>query len=199
MTQGTGKVTYTSGEVAQILQVPARTIRRYLTIGRIPGKQNPITGTWTIERADLLDFMKKYHLETNLLEPPVKILVVDDEPIVSEVVMKAIQRQHPDWYVETITNGYEALVKTGSLSPHLMILDIHMPGTDGKEVLRVIKMRPEGQATKVLAMSGYPDELADMLRLGADDILAKPFEPDVLVHKVTELFKGLGTQPSIDG
>lgn len=182
------KATYSSGEAATLLQVPARTLRRYLTIGRIRGKQNPITGTWTIDREDLLAFMKRFHLDTEALVAPPRVLVVDDEVLVTDFVQKTLRRQHPDWQTDVCNNGYEALMKIGSFGPKLLILDIHMPGTDGREVLKVVKSKPETSAIKVLTISGYPSDFEGMLRLGADDTLVKPFAPEALLAKVEAWF-----------
>ena len=188
MTRELNKATYSSGEAATLLQVPARTLRRYLTIGRIRGKQNPITGTWTIEREDLLAFMKRFHLDTEALVAPTRVLVVDDEVLVSDFVLKTLTRLHPDWQAEACNNGYEALLKIGSFAPKLLILDIHMPGTDGREVLKIVKSKPETCAIKVLVISGYPSDFEGMLRLGADDTLVKPFAPEALLAKVEAWF-----------
>ena len=52
--------TMTSGQAAILLGIPARTVRRYLVTGRLPGVQNPITGRWTVQRADVVGFLEAH-------------------------------------------------------------------------------------------------------------------------------------------
>jgi hypothetical protein len=69
----TKKDTYTSGEIAKILDIPDRTARAYLSIGKIQGTQNPITGRWKVTKETLLDFMKQYEMTPNNVGyPPLK-------------------------------------------------------------------------------------------------------------------------------
>jgi excisionase family DNA binding protein len=58
------KPTLTSGQAAALLGIPARTVRRYLITGKLKGKQNPITGRWTVERTDVQEFLAQYQAKS---------------------------------------------------------------------------------------------------------------------------------------
>ncbi len=68
--QDEAKTTYSSGEAARFLGIPARTLRRYLTRGWIAASQNPITGSWVIPRASLLAFLRQRGLQPFSEERP---------------------------------------------------------------------------------------------------------------------------------
>lgn len=181
------KDSLTSGEVAEMLGIPARTARRYLTTGRIPAKQNPITGTWKINKEDLATFMRDYGLDTSTLDEPSRILVVDDDPAILKLISKILQKSGWRMHMETCLDGYDALIKLGNNPPDLVILDVQMPGTDGKQILKVIKQNEHTQSVKILVVTGYPEYIPEMCDMGADDGMTKPFEPDALLAKVREL------------
>lgn len=194
------KETFTSGQVAEMLGIPARTARRYLSMGKIPATQNPITGTWTITREALVRFMQQHKLDTSVLANPSRIIVVDDEPAVLKFITKTLNRSDRNFIVDATSNGYDAMIKIGTTSPDLICLDIHMPGMDGKKVLKAIKKNPSTSNVKVLVVTGYPGEIDDMLQLGADDALAKPFKPNELLDKILALIPKTGQkgQPEED-
>jgi len=188
---GQKEASYTSGKVAKLLGIPARTARRYLTTGKIPASQNPITGTWKIDKDDLVKFMKKYNLDTSALTSPPKVLIVDDDASVVKLVAKSLQKSKYLLDVTTTTDGYDALIRLGKSVPDLIVLDVQMPGTDGKQILKVIKENEEMKSLKILIVTGYPDFIDEMKQLGADDGLAKPFTPLDLISKIETLLPDL--------
>ncbi len=181
------KDSYTSGEVAKILSIPDRTARRYLKNGRIVADQNPVTGTWTVKREILLDFMRKQNLDSVEIEGPLRIMLVDDDPIVLKVMAKALERLKSELVVEAISNPYDALVRLGIAAPDLLALDLHMPGIDGKQILAAVKRNENTQDIKVLIVSGFPEEVHETRLAGADDALIKPFTLDEFADKVRRL------------
>ncbi len=189
------KKTYTSGEVADLLGIPARTARRYLADGKIPAQQNPITGTWTIHHDVLLEFMKAHNLDTSSLDEAYRVMVVDDEPSIVTLVTRTLQRSDLNVAIESSTNGYDALIMLGNMTPHLVVLDSRMPGTDGRQVLEAIRKNTRTHDARILVISGFPQDLEDMLALGADQALAKPFKPEELLDiAYTLLTKGIKNQ-----
>ena len=179
--------TYTSGQVAKLLGIPARTARRYLAIGRIPATQNPITGTWMIRGEELAAFMEQYNLDTATVLSSARILAVDDEPTIVNLIEKYLERSDRDYIIDTTLNPYDALIRIGTAPPDLVCLDVCMPGMDGKQVLEAIRSNYKNDQVKVLAITGYPSEIGNMLQLGADDAMAKPFKPEQLIDKVAAL------------
>ncbi len=175
------KAEYTTGEVAKILDLPLRTAQRYCVDGRIPAHQHPLTATWKIRHEDLIAFMHSNRLDPGDLETPTKVWIVDDDPSVSLFVKKAIGRFRADLKVELLEDGYEALLKAGPNPPDLMILDVGLPGMSGKEVFRSVKNNRSTRNMRIVAISGDPDEADQMLIMGADAVLSKPFRIEDLM------------------
>jgi len=91
--------------------------------------------------------------------------------------------------VETAHDGYEGLMKVGTFRPHLLILDIFMPGLDGFHVCRAVKEDPATQPTKILAITGHlaGDVRAQSFAAGADAFLEKPLQWSTLKIEVDRL------------
>jgi len=178
---------YTSGQVARLLNIPARTARRYLANGKIPAIQNPITGRWKISWETLAAVMAEYQLPLPELPSVRHVIVVDDEELVVRSISQTLTGAGEELSVEGFASSYEALIRLGSTVPDLVILDSRMPGADGRAVLKAIKSSPATSRTPVLVVSGYPEDLEEMLTLGASAALAKPFSPPQLLVEVQRL------------
>ncbi len=190
------KFTYTSGEIAKILDISDRTARAYLRDGKIPARQNPITGRWKISKEDLLGFMKQYQLTPKEVEFQPRILVVDDEPAIIEAICKTFQEKFPDWVIDTTTSGYDALIRLGAEAPDLLILDICMPETDGPKILEAVRTSEQTASVKVLVITGYVEMIDEMLERGADASLEKPFSADDLLAAASKLLVRPAASPS---
>ena len=110
-----------------------------------------------------------------------RILVVDDEQTVRNVLQRTLERAGYD--VITAANGQEALDKISSFDVSLVLLDIMMPGLDGFEVLERI---PRDLNIPVIMLSGIHDEITKIhsLTLGADNYIAKPFSTGELLARI---------------
>jgi len=111
-----------------------------------------------------------------------RILVVDDEPHIVEVVSAYLAREGHQ--VDTATDGDVALQLARDGRPDLLVLDVMLPGRSGFDVLR--QLRTEGIASAVVMLTAR-DEVIDRvagLEMGADDYLTKPFEPRELVARI---------------
>jgi two-component system KDP operon response regulator KdpE len=110
------------------------------------------------------------------------VLVVDDHPKVLRFIEIDLTLRGFD--VITTVSGEEALELIKTAGPDIMLLDIIMPGIDGFEVLR--KLRSFTQLP-VIAFSASSANYDDAIRLGANDFIAKPFEPDEMVSRIEAL------------
>ena len=111
-----------------------------------------------------------------------RILVVDDEPHIVEIVSAYLAREGHQ--VDTATHGDVALELARSTRPDLLVLDVMLPGRSGFDVLR--QLRSEGIASAVVMLTAR-DEVIDRvagLEMGADDYVTKPFEPRELVARI---------------
>ena len=110
------------------------------------------------------------------------VLVVDDHPKVLRFIEIDLKLRGFD--VITTVSGEEALELVKSARPDIMLLDIIMPGIDGFEVLR--KLRNFTQLP-VITFSASSANYDDAMRLGANDFMTKPFEPDEMVKRIEGL------------
>jgi DNA-binding response OmpR family regulator len=115
-----------------------------------------------------------------------RVLVVDDEPIVREVLSRYLAREGFD--VETASDGQAALEVFEATRPQLVVLDLMLPRVDGLEVFRRIRAR-NGAAVIMLTARGEETDRVVGLELGADDYIAKPFSPREVVARVRAVLR----------
>ena len=111
-----------------------------------------------------------------------RILVVDDEPHITDVVSAYLTREGHQ--VETAADGDAAFELARSTRPDLLVLDVGLPGRSGFDVLR--DLRADGVDSAVIMLTAR-DDLVDRvagLEMGADDYVTKPFEPRELLARV---------------
>ena len=111
-----------------------------------------------------------------------RVLVVDDHPKVLRFI--EIDLKLRGFEVLTTTSGSEALELVKSAKPDIMLLDIIMPGIDGFEVLKKLR---EFTQLPVIAFSASPGNYHEALRLGANDFVPKPFQPDEMAKRIKAL------------
>lgn len=114
------------------------------------------------------------------------VLVVDDEPPIVRLVRAKLQAD--GYAVVTASRGEEALELLENERPDLIILDVMMPGMDGFETLRRVRERGQIPVILLTARSGDADKLRG-LQGGADDYVAKPFNPDELSARVAAVLR----------
>jgi DNA-binding response OmpR family regulator len=117
---------------------------------------------------------------------PRKILVVDDEKKVCELVRRYLERE--GFEVLTVYDGKAALESAQRHHPDLVVLDLNLPEVDGLEVCRILRR----QSSVPIIMLTARDEDADKLiglELGADDYVTKPFSPRELVARVKAVLR----------
>jgi len=113
----------------------------------------------------------------------VRVLIVDDEPNVREVLADILEGA--GYEVLTAASGREALDKLQSENrePHLVLLDIMMPGLDGFQVLDLIRQRSSVPVIMLTARREV-DTSCDALNFGADDYIRKPFRTQELLARI---------------
>jgi DNA-binding response OmpR family regulator len=120
------------------------------------------------------------------------ILVVDDEPIVRDVVAKYLQRE--GFRTIEAAEGETARALFERESPSLVVLDVMMPGGDGLSLCRWIRSRSETPVILLTALGEEEDRIVG-LELGADDYVTKPFSPRELTARVKTILRRTRAEP----
>ncbi|MEO7189977.1 MAG: response regulator transcription factor [Vicinamibacterales bacterium] len=124
-----------------------------------------------------------------------RILVVDDELEIAQLVKHALEREG-DFVVEIATTGTAALESVASAMPSLLILDLNLPSIDGTEVCRILRARPATARLPIImltARTSEPDRVFG-LDLGADDYIPKPFGLRELAARVRAILRRRGEE-----
>jgi len=116
-----------------------------------------------------------------------KILIVDDEPNFIKLIQYNLQKE--DYAVETAAQGGVALRKIKEDMPDLVFLDLKMPGMDGIEVLRQIKLLDRNVPVIMISGHGDIETAVEAMRAGAYDFISKPFEPNEMLIKARNALK----------
>jgi DNA-binding response OmpR family regulator len=116
-----------------------------------------------------------------------KILVVEDDPDQLEIIRLSLKAA--GFAIGTAANGTDALVKTRSISPDLIILDLMLPGLNGFDVCESLRRDPATASVPIIMLTGMRSQFGRFagLESGADDFLLKPFDPEQLISKVEKL------------
>jgi two-component system OmpR family response regulator len=178
----------TTGEIAATCQVTIPTVKRWIAEGHLAGFRTA-GGHYRITDAELARFQAALKMPAAPAEPA-RILIVDDDPQLLDSLVAALSWDQ-GYKVEAAADGYEGLIKVGTFQPHLLILDLRMPGIDGFHVCRKVKEDPQTRAMKVLAVTAYPEMNARerILEAGADAFLEKPLQLEELKLAVSRLVR----------
>jgi two-component system, OmpR family, response regulator ResD len=126
---------------------------------------------------------------------PPRVLVVDDEPIVREVLARYLGRG--GFAVDTAEDGQQALDVFSASDPDLVLLDLMLPRVDGLEVFTRIRSRAPTPVIMLTARGEETDRVLG-LELGADDYIAKPFSPREVVARVRSVLRRSGGPDAAD-
>lgn len=118
-----------------------------------------------------------------------KILVVDDEPDILDLISYNLKRE--GYQVFTATNGRLAIDKAKEINPDLIILDVMMPVMDGIEACRLMRAMPEFKQTFMVFLTARSEEYSEIagFNVGADDYIAKPIKPRALMSRINAILR----------
>lgn len=191
--------TMTVFTASKYCKVSSKTIINWIESGHIKAYKT-VGGHRRIKKSDLEAFMREQGIplpeKTEETEEK-KILVVDDDLIIVESIVQALEEDEFDYEVISASDGFEAGLQVNHFRPDLLILDIMMPDIKGFEVCKKIKESPESQHIKIIVLSAYLDEekFKQMTEHGADVCFSKPLPLPKLKEEVAKL---LGLQKEED-
>jgi excisionase family DNA binding protein len=178
---------FTTGEAAGICRVSQQTIIRCFDAGRLEGFRVPGSRFRRIPRQSLVKFMKENKIPLDAIESGKrKVLIVDDDAEIVELLTDVLNKDGR-FELKTASSGYEAGMATERFQPELILLDYMLPDVNGNIVCQTIKKNPQFENIKIIIISGVvkQDEIAQLLKSGAEDFIRKPFDINELTRKIT--------------
>ncbi len=119
----------------------------------------------------------------------IKVLVVDDEPDIVEILKYNLQKEGYD--VATAEDGIKAVKVAGKFLPDVILLDIMMPNQDGVETCLQLRQIPELKNSFIIFLTARMEEYSEVAAfdVGADDYITKPIKPRALMSRIAALFR----------
>ena len=170
----------TPTEVADMLLVSPITVRQWAQKGVLPARTTA-GGHRRFSREAVQEFARKMGVsEVERNGEARRVLVVDDDRQLNGMLVELLRARGEHVEVDFAFDGFEAGSKVQAFRPHVVLLDIMMPGLDGFEVCRRLKSDVTTVHIKVVAMTGHysPATAQRILAAGADQFLRKPFAND---------------------
>ncbi len=188
-----GKEIFTTFEISQFCNVFITTVANWIDEGKLPAYRTP-GGHRRVVRRDLLNFLEKYGIpipEALLANDEKKILVVDDNPDMVDIIVQALQRSNPHYIIRTANNGFEAGKQVVTFRPHVAILDVVLPGLDGLQLVQNLRKDPLTKPMHVIVITGHDERSTrkEFQNLDVDAYMEKPLSLDLLVKRVSEVLK----------
>lgn len=118
-----------------------------------------------------------------------KILVVDDEPDIRELIEYNLKKE--GYQVYTASNGQEGIAEAKKVHPDLIILDVMMPKMDGIEACRIMRSMNDFKSTFMVFLTARSEEYSEIagFNVGADDYIAKPIKARALVSRINAILR----------
>jgi excisionase family DNA binding protein len=184
---------FTVFQASKYCNVSPKTIINWIDAGHIEAYRT-VGGHRRIKRANMEAFMRRQGIPIPKDEAMVerkRILIVDDDPIIVETLVQALEEDEHDYEIISAADGFEAGIQVNHFKPHLLILDIMMPDIKGYEVCKRIKSEEETMNTKIIVLSAYLDEekFKKMKDYGADLCFSKPLPLPQLKQEVARLLE----------
>lgn len=170
-------------DVASLCGVAPRTVLRWVDAGVLPGYQTG-GGRRRVRKQDLVAFMRGRGMDVppELAPRRHRVAIVDDDRLHVQLLTRMLTNEYPGLQVESAADGFAAGALVFSFKPHLIFLDLVMPGMDGFEVCRRIRADSSFDAVGIVVVTGH---LTDSWRqrleeLGADQCVVKPLDMEAL-------------------
>ncbi len=181
----------TVSQAGKYCKVSSKTIINWIDAGHLKAYKT-VGGHRRIKKEDLDQFLTEKGMplpEETKVEERKKILVVDDDKIIVETIVQALEEDEYGYEMISASDGFEAGLQVSHFRPDLLILDIMMPDINGYEVCQRVKSSPETKDTKVIVLSAYLDDEAfkQMKEYGADACFSKPLPLEQLKFEVAKL------------
>jgi excisionase family DNA binding protein len=176
----------TTGEVAKICNVAPRTVSKWFDSGSLKGYRIPGSKDRRIPVGELVKFMKAHGIPFDgVLSGRTRVLVVDDEPEVTDILQRVLTEQ-ANYSVRVASTAFAAGVEVDRFKPHVILLDVHLGESDVRHIANIIRGEDELQLCRLIGMSGkFSDQqLTGLKTQGFDGYLKKPFQVRQVVEAI---------------
>ncbi|NOZ11020.1 MAG: response regulator [Gammaproteobacteria bacterium] len=173
----------TPNQVAELLMVSPTAVRQWAEKGDLNALTTPGG-----HRRFLPGEVERFARDRGLTLNPgnngaLRILIVDDDEQLMRYLVEVLNGFQNEAITETAGDGFAAGFKVREFEPHVVLLDLMMPGLNGFQVCHLLKTEPNTKAIRVIAMTGYPspENIENILAAGAEVCLPKPIDEQVLI------------------
>lgn len=180
--------TYTTTQVSRICDVYPASVINWIKRGDLRCYITP-GGHRRVLRDDLISFLKKINIPmpAELTDGHKRILIVDDDQEMAQMIKRAFEKHNQHWIVETLNDPIEALVNVGQNPPDLLVIDVIMPKMNGLDICLKLSGLRNVKRMKIFAYSGKKQlELKDYKKYGIDAFYHKPFQLMALVNRAAD-------------
>jgi CheY-like chemotaxis protein len=118
---------------------------------------------------------------------PNQILIVEDHPDTQQGLKQLLR--FVGYHVLTANNGQQGLMKASAQLPDLIITDVMMPVMDGIEMIKQLRSSTAFRKTPIIVVSAYITKAAEAVQVGANDVMPKPIDPDLLINRIEALMR----------
>jgi len=175
----------TSTEVGNLLQVNPSSVKKWVNAGHIVAFRTP-GGHRRIRAADLVLFLDQHRIPVPRALQEAgrrRLLVVDDDSTQLKALGRALKRHADRVDLTLVDNGIDALVHIGATRPHLVVLDVSLPGLDGIEACRRLKANADTAEVGIILAAARvtPDLEESAAKAGARRVVRKPVDAAALL------------------
>ena len=180
----------TTDEAADYLQINHRTMYRLLKKGRIPAFR--VGRQWRFRPRDIDAWVAAQRRAGRLLSDRVRVLVVDDDPVVSRYIGESLSKG--DYDVDFVDSGHRALERLREAEYDLVFTDLKMPGMDGLSMIREARKRAFDLPIVIVTGQSTEASAIEAINLGVAGYLLKPFTTQ---RVLTVAARALGVQQEV--
>lgn len=173
----------TPKQVADQLMVSPTAVRQWAEKGDLKALTTPGGHRRFLPR-EVERFARERGLTLNIdTHDELRVLIIDDDKLLSEYLMALLDGFQDEVTAISVNDSFDAGLKIKEFEPHVVLLDIMMPGLNGFQVCEMLKKSPETKGIRVIAMTGSlsKDNVEKILASGAEACLAKPIDEALLM------------------
>ena len=177
----------TPKEVSKMLSLSVSAVNTLARTGELASVIDDDSGLKGFLKGDVLEFARKHEIPVNeSARKGYRVLIVDDEESFAHMLEKWIKALPYEFEIDIAHNGFQAGYKARQYAPDLIFLDVMMPGVSGMEVVEALKSEPKTEHIRIIGLTGAATDNSArrMVRLGAEQVLRKPFTHQDLVNAI---------------